>query len=430
MWIIPPSIQSDFALASECSKKEFTPDLNSWASETAQSCTLSGKLSPQATWQRAWKKESWLQRLSGLAILPNYQQNDFAAWWISSLQDSPAKTSPSPAAVLASTANDPVFSSTCLMSQMIAVRGASFWRTSQASLLPPPPLWTKRRGISKSEPLPESWENWPTAGGMRNGSIYRRPMWAPAMEGRGGSASRGAWERWDTPDSMPDMPNTGSNRKSQPAGLGNQARMANQWMTPHGMSGMDANGKLGAGGEFSKQVTHWTTPTALERSGQGEQNRALVLDVKNWPTPNAHDGRRPGADLNSTQGMNLSRDAALWPTPAARDHKGSCAEGGLTRMDGKSRMDQLANAAVFSPLGQALKDGQPSSPSTPGSPQPSETKKLNPYFVEWLMGWPAGWTSPIVRPASVQEEMASYRSALQAQLSSLFGAPESSGEIE
>lgn len=39
------------------------------------------------------------------------------------------------------------------------------------------------------------------------------------------------------------------------------------------------------------------------------------------PTPTAHDGRRPGVDIHSTQGGNLSRDVAMeWPTPRANRH--------------------------------------------------------------------------------------------------------------
>jgi hypothetical protein len=92
-------------------------------------------------------------------------------------------------------------------------------------------------------------------------------------------------------------------------------------------------------------------------------------------------------------------------------------------MDGKSRMDQLANAAVFSPLGQPTADGQDCLPDSPGSPQPSETKKLNPYFVELLMGWRAGWTSPIVQPDYGPAAMELYRARQQQHLSCLFAAP-------
>lgn len=82
----------------------------------------------------------------------------------------------------------------------------------------------------------------------------------------------------------------------------------------------------------------------------------------------------------------------------------------------------------FSPLAQQTADGQDCSPDFHGLPQPSETKRLNSYFVEFLMGWKLGWTSPIVRPDCAPAEMASYRLAQQRHLSSLFAVPASSKE--
>jgi hypothetical protein len=440
MWVTPSSIQSAFAQASRCSTKDSTPDLNSWASEAARSSTLSGKLSPSASWLRAWKKDHWLQRLSGLAISPNSQQDDFAAWWTASLRDSPAKICPLRAVVPASMASDPAFSSTYSTSQTIAVRGSSFWRTSQASLLPPPPLWTKKKVISKSAPPPESWENWPTVGGMRNGSLYRRPMWVPATGALDGSASPGGWP---TPDCNTATYSNGERGQ-------NIREAASLWMTPHGMGGMEAaTGKVGGGGEFAKQATHWMTPRATDGSKGGPNQAGSKGDLMlpsmaaQWPTPQAHDsvgGKTPAqiaAMRSKGHGVsNLNEAAPSWPTPTARDHKGSSAEGGVSRMDGKSRMDQLANAAVFSHLGQPTPDGLESLPDSPGSLQPSASSKnsmprllsarLNPYFVEFLMGWKEGWTSPIVQPDSAPVEMALYRCALQARLSSLFSVPASS----
>jgi len=87
-------------------------------------------------------------------------------------------------------------------------------------------------------------------------------------------------------------------------------------------------------------------------------------------------------------------------------------------------MDQLANFVAHTPLdylprAQPTSDGPESSPAHHGSPQPS-TKRLNPYFTEWLMGWPAGWTSATALPASSAAEMALYRSRLRQRLSYLF----------
>ena len=62
----------------------------------------------------------------------------------------------------------------------------------------------------------------------------------------------------------------------------------------------------------------------------------------------------------------------MWPTATARDWKGANTEQALTRKDGKSRMDQLANAVAW--------------------PTPVNGGQLNPTWVEWLMGWPLEWT--------------------------------------
>lgn len=87
-------------------------------------------------------------------------------------------------------------------------------------------------------------------------------------------------------------------------------------------------------------------------------------------------------------------------------------------------MDQLANFVAHTPLeflpqAQPTPDGPESLPPSPGAGLPS-TKRLNPYFTEWLMGWPEGWTSATERPASSAAGMALYRCKLQQQLSCLF----------
>ena len=64
-----------------------------------------------------------------------------------------------------------------------------------------------------------------------------------------------------------------------------------------------------------------------------------------------------------------------WPTPTSRDHNGAYKTGALIRKDGKSReFDALPNA-VLNGMGAETATGQ-----------------LNPTWVEWLMGWPLGWT--------------------------------------
>jgi hypothetical protein len=175
---------------------------------------------------------------------------------------------------------------------------------------------------------PASWENWPTAGGTRNGCMFQRPTWAQVMGGRGGFAGLGA--KWDTPDAMPEAPNTGSNRKSQVAGLGNQARLvaSGLWTTPDVCSGTRDMSKIDQALQkradtkrttgLPTEAATWATPDCnTSTRSNGLMGPNIREQASQLATPNAHDGRRPGADLASTQGANLSRDAAQWPTPSA-----------------------------------------------------------------------------------------------------------------
>lgn len=105
----------------------------------------------------------------------------------------------------------------------------------------------------------------------------------------------------------------------------------------------------------------WPTPTAmpygyqqsLTRDGKGPARESLQTRAAKWPTPTAHDGRRPALDTTSTQGANLSRDAATH-------------------------------------LAQTMPTAGPGG------------MVLNPLFVEALMGFPLGWTdfAPLETPSS------------------------------
>ena len=81
-----------------------------------------------------------------------------------------------------------------------------------------------------------------------------------------------------------------------------------------------------------------------------------------------------------------------WPTPTRRDYKGTNSLEGLTRKDGKSRMDQLPNAVKYrTPQSRDWKGT--SGGFQKGKDLPGQVGgHLNPTWVEWLMGWPTGWT--------------------------------------
>jgi hypothetical protein len=90
------------------------------------------------------------------------------------------------------------------------------------------------------------------------------------------------------------------------------------------------------------------------------------------------------------------------PTPAARDCKGANSrEHCETNGTGRKHMDQLANAVAHPDLRFATpqaRDFRTGSTERWDNPERSRNLndqiggQLNPTWVEWLMGWPLGWT--------------------------------------
>ena len=98
-----------------------------------------------------------------------------------------------------------------------------------------------------------------------------------------------------------------------------------------------------------------------------------------WQTPRATDGDKGGPNQTLKGVPSLVNQArSMWPTATAHDAKDT---GAPTEFDRKSP-GLLATA--LSGL---------SAPTTPAGPiSLPKGRTLNPRFVEWLMGWPIGWT--------------------------------------
>lgn len=448
MWIAPPSIRSAYAAASACSTKALPLDFDTWAAEAAACSTLSGKLTLLASWKRAWKREAWMRRLFGSAISPSSPQDDFADWWTSSLLDSRVKTCPSPVAARGLMESDPDFSSMSSMSRTIAVRGDLFWRTSQASLVPQLPLWTrpapptmppspmetafrtwalKMVAYSNARP-PESWENWPITAGMRSGSLSQRPTWVPRTAAQDGFASPGGWA---TPDCNTA---TYSNGARGP----NIREQSSQWMTPNVPNGgrhvpeslVVSRGTTPEGEKrtvgLESQTKYWSSPRASDSSKGGPNQSGskgdlmLPSQVCQWPTPKASElDRGVCASEAARRSPALQQVASSWPTPAARDYRSESAGGGFV----SDRMNQTRGqtlsfmVAHSSHQAQPMPDGAESLPTAPSLP-----RHLNPLFGAWLMGWPSTWTiaEPHALSASATEL---WRHKLDAQLRSCLGDP-------
>jgi hypothetical protein len=101
-----------------------------------------------------------------------------------------------------------------------------------------------------------------------------------------------------------------------------------------------------------------TSVLRIEGNGSSLLPTPQAFDAKDVPDGNQEERRKKGGC------RNLAQEVKMWPAPASRDHKGT---------------GDCANVPVNGLLGRAV------SPSV-------ESGSLNPQWVEWLQGFPPGWT--------------------------------------
>lgn len=162
-------------------------------------------------------------------------------------------------------------------------------------------------------------------------------------------------------------------------GLGNLAK--HHWPTPHGFS-QDGKSNGPSGNELGRAV-----------------NRSL------WPTPDTPNGGRSIAHADEWRGntpyfkgknLQVSLDNAVkmacWPAPTSRDWK-----------DGSAQ--SCANVPPNGLLGRVVHFPTPTANRRDGLQSHGVnvvSGSLNPTRVEWLMGFPLGWTAlePSETPSS------------------------------
>jgi hypothetical protein len=141
------------------------------------------------------------------------------------------------------------------------------------------------------------------------------------------------------------------------------------------------------GDNLRTAVQQWPTPRAGNPGSRpnGKGGKILAEEVKKsviWPTPTVCGNyNRKGA--SATSGDGLATAVKTWPTPTACMSKGS-SQAALVRKDGQSRAKDRLDHAMMAANGGSL----------------------NPTWVEWLMGWPLGWTDCA---ASVTDKFQQWR---------------------
>ena len=208
-------------------------------------------------------------------------------------------------------------------------RATQLWRT-----------WQRCLGGEWAEFL----ETWPRAGMTRNGIAYQRQPLVPRTSA--------------TECSLLPTPTQSSDRDAKFKQGGTPLRAAaRMWPTPRAIYGehpgmTDPRHLTGA-------VQMWPTPTATER-----QN-----DTTATPSQNSLRRYQDGEikRIRKTRAPTLTTAVKMLPTPTARDYR---SPGTPERLDRARRESSR---------------GQPLTETVGG--------QLNPMWVEWLMGFPLGWTA-------------------------------------
>lgn len=371
-WILPKQLHM---LVSALDTAALISDLNEQSQICAQSLFLRSKVTPARTWSLKWKRDSWTQHLSGRILRPSLGQS-FVERWTSSLADTHASHSQPPANVLAQKIPDTCGPSSQMeldscspdFASLRTLKDMSPWDSEQ-SLKNWEASVTKRRGaysarVKLALRTKESGSSsWPTSstrdykggyvgGRIRNGKISMDTLDVAVQAVEAG---------WPTP-TVQEAGKIGNKANYGQLGLSNHPAIVGIPNRPKGIKdGLAVPDNPNTNG--SRQES-WATPEALNSTGyQNQANGARVLRLGSQVT----NGNRPES----------------WATPTARDHK-----------SGKGKENR-----TFSELTPMI--------------ERQAAGRLNPRWVETLMGLPVGWTMPSCQSPVTIERMNSDSSVTE-----------------
>lgn len=226
--------------------------------------------------------------------------------------------------------------------------------------------------------------NLPPSGMTRNGVLFLQPAWEPIT----GETELLLWPTPTTQETEhPDATLTQTGR-----------RLSKDGKSSHSLGLADA-------------ARLWPTPTASGDTSNVNgkfKNPTLGDAVRTWPTPRSSSAMSEDMDTISERmkqpgayKARLEEAVAMetWPTPTASDWKGrgpNSKQQGLPEVVKKNPFPTMSANGMGNTGSRQMLDKKISE----GSITEEEKKamsagnggKLNPTWVEWLMGFPTGWT--------------------------------------
>ena len=460
MWIIPKNLQLSSGAPDTAG---FISDLNEQSQICASSLMVRSKPSQPRIWSQKWKRDSWTQHLSGRILKPSHAKPFETEWtclWpvihASHFQQQASVSESKTLATSGRTSQEQLelFALDSASSRMSKDISAS---DSEKSLESWEQSVTRRRGEYslrvKSARLTsasgssswltvsmedagrtgsaEAWNQYrdqqrTTQARLRN-QVYGQA--APANPSTLGSR-QGLWltPRANEPDNDPNFAARNADRGAHCHGtLSSQAKQLWPTITAH-TPDMESNGPNGHSGTYlagavkaeenwvtprtsgtstrpnkttprqgltlieQARANEWRTPTVAEEKNQGTSSQIYLQNqvgatVKQWATPQASDPEHSGPNQRDSSGRPaLPAQAMQWGTPTARDHK-------------SGRGNEEREYKELTPMVERTQSG-----------------KLNPRWVETLMGLPVGWTMPSCASPVTTEQTSCDSSATESCL--------------
>ena len=187
MWIIPNNLSDTYP--SVLDTKDLGLDSDEFSQASEKSLMWRGKHGPSRTWRTRWKRESYIQHLSGRMLRPS-SSDSFVERWTSSLEDSPASLSQLLGAAREYPMNDTSTHSSAQGSSN-ASQQLSFSKTSPESSQQELPTEHPFSNMSS-----KTWKAWVTQ--QRQESLARKKLVRPMSE----TASSFLGARWMTPEAL------------------------------------------------------------------------------------------------------------------------------------------------------------------------------------------------------------------------------------
>ncbi len=184
------------------------------------------------------------------------------------------------------------------------------------------------------------------------------------------------------------------------------------WSTPRASDGEKGgpNMSFGAGGEpLPSMAANWMTPRVSTGKWMNQKNgsRKLTIDgqATAWATPSVADttggrmarsGPRSSEMLLKGQAEQLSVTClSTPPSPEMLTHGGQSLNTQVTfYLRCRATTDSCLKSEMRALLRLGIRKRKGWASTAPMAfIRPSFRRSLNPRFVEWLMGWPSGWTN-------------------------------------